>query len=224
MKPITDRYVENVYAYLDVILPQYAAPTIIEIGAARGEDTALMHNLNGRGRYLAFEPEPRNLTMLRDLQLPNIEIIPMAVGNVNGPLTFHQSSGWNPHAGDRQKYDHSLSGSIRTPKNHLNIAPWCAFNSSITVECVRLDDFCAANGVYHVDFIWCDIQGAEIDFINGATNVLKTLHYLYMEYNDSEMYEGQPNLDELMSHLPGYELVHRFPDDVLLWNTRSDAR
>ncbi len=42
-----------------------------------------------------------------------------------------------------------------------------------------------------IDFIYCDIQGAEKQMIAGANESLKKTRYLYTEYSNSEDYENQ---------------------------------
>jgi hypothetical protein len=52
------------------------------------------------------------------------------------------------------------------------------------------------NDISFIDFIWADVQGAEEDLILGGLDTLrKRTKYLFTEYNNSEMYEGQINLN-----------------------------
>ena len=41
----------------------------------------------------------------------------------------------------------------------------------------------------------------------------------HCEYSNEELYEGEPTLERLLELMPGFEIVHRLPDDVLLRNT-----
>jgi hypothetical protein len=86
------------------------------------------------------------------------------------------------------------------------------------VETMRLDTFTQRNRITRIDFIWADVQGAEADLIAGATESLKFTRYVYTEYNENEMYQGQVGLRKLIELLPEFEVVVRFPDDVLLRN------
>ena len=74
-----------------------------------------------------------------------------------------------------------------------------------------------------IDFIWADTQGAEGAIIRGATETLKFTKYLYTEFSDYEMYEGQINLDGILKLLPTWKVLKiyetQFRDDnVLLEN------
>ena len=75
-----------------------------------------------------------------------------------------------------------------------------------------------------VDFIWADVQGAEGDMIRGGLRVLSRTRYLYTEWSDDELYEGQATLTEILRLLPDFRVVELWSDDVLLENTRLASR
>ena len=68
-----------------------------------------------------------------------------------------------------------------------------------------------------------DVQGAEGDVIEGGREILKRTRYLYTEYSDKELYEGELTLQQILSTLPGEWKVlkkyeRRNDGDVLLRN------
>jgi hypothetical protein len=73
-----------------------------------------------------------------------------------------------------------------------------------------------------IDFIWADVQGAEGDLVRGGNEALRRTRFLYTEFNDDELYEGQATLRDLLGMLPDFEIVRRYDDDVLLRNTAVD--
>jgi hypothetical protein len=89
-----------------------------------------------------------------------------------------------------------------------------------SVTSMRFDSFKKMIGLENeiIDFIWADIQGAEIDLIKGGTKSFEKVKYLYTEYNNSELYEGEIGLTEICNLLPNYEIVYDFGGDVLLKN------
>jgi FkbM family methyltransferase len=194
----------------DWVQARFAAPgpkTFLELGAHCGTDTAWLAALPGV-RLHAFEPDPRN-----DLPpLPNVRLQRAAVSDRDGSAPFILSSqGWGR--------EWTYSSSLRTPKRHLQRFP-VSFGSTIEVSTVTLDRYCATEGIDVVDFIWADIQGAEADMIRGARAALSRTRYLYTEYSDDELYEGQASLDEMLGLLPDFRVLELWPDDVLLENTR----
>ena len=86
------------------------------------------------------------------------------------------------------------------------------------MQTLTLDDWCSQNDIANVDFIWMDTQGAEGDVIAGARNILQKTRFLYTEYSNNELYEGQLSLKELLAHLPSFDVIAKYPGDVLLRN------
>jgi hypothetical protein len=113
-----------------------------------------------------------------------------------------------------------LSGSIRKPKEHLDVYPWCKFESKIVVKTRTLDSWAREEGVGVIDLIWADVQGAEADLIAGGKEALRRTRYFYTEYSNAELYEGQANLKQLLRLLPDFHVVHRYENDILLRNVR----
>ena len=144
-----------------------------------------------------------------------MKLFEIAVSDRTGQIDFHMSTSDDPSG---EGFDQS--GSIRRPKNHLIEHDWVKFEKTTTVATSRLDDWCAANGVSQIDFIWMDVQGAEADVIAGAPNILQKTRFLYTEYSNNELYEGQVSLRKLLALLPSFEVVTRYPGDVLLRNRK----
>jgi hypothetical protein len=86
------------------------------------------------------------------------------------------------------------------------------------VKCYKFDTYYKEVNPGIIDFIWADIQGAEIDMIEGGREALSKTRYLYTEYSNSELYEGEIGLEEIMKKLPGWSLVEDYGGDVLLKN------
>jgi FkbM family methyltransferase len=155
-----------------------------------------------------------------------VKLYETVISDRNGCIKFYQSGGgrkekeFNPEneSGFRPEgWDYS--GSIRQPKVHSIIAPWITFEET-TVKSVTLDTWCNEDGVKNIDFIWMDVQGAEIDVFRGGENILARTRFIYTEYGNLEYYKGQYNLKRLLRYLRDFEIVIRCPGDVLLRNKR----
>ena len=72
----------------------------------------------------------------------------------------------------------------------------------------------------HRPAVEVDVQGAEQDVIAGAPTILQKTRFLYTEYSNNELYEGQLSLKRLLALLPSFEVEARYPGDVLLRNRR----
>ena len=195
-------------------------PVILEIGANNGSDTRQFLETFELGLFYCFEPDPRAWAKLNEIKDERCIKFNYAISDKDGYAKFHQSSG-RPPGKQFDGIDWDLSGSLRTPKNHIKVHPWCKFDKQITVQTMRLDTWADDFEIDMIDFIWCDTQGAEIDVIKGGHNTItKRTRYLYTEYEDQEMYEGQINLKQILKMLPGFDLYKDFGTDALLVNTR----
>ena len=182
----------------------------LELGSHVGTDTEWMAALEHVTIH-AFEPDPRNNQPVRS----NVIQHRLAVGVSDGCVPFILSeSGWG------QRWTHSSS--TKKPKNHLHRYP-VIYGDTTEVQAITLDTYCRSQGLELIDFIWADIEGAEGDMIRGGQRTLKNTRYLFTEYSDDELYEGQASLREIVNMLPDFRVVELWPDDVLLEN-RALAR
>ncbi len=197
-------------------------PLIVEVGANAGQTTRELLHAMPRATLHAFEPDPRAIAKFRQQAWPpGVRLHECALGAVAGQATFHQSAGEEHLPGYEAGWDQS--GSIHRPLGHLQKWPWIRFDRQITVPVTTLDAWAAEQGITAVDFIWSDAQGAEGDLIDGASGLLPRVRYLYTEYCNGEIYEGQPDLAQLAAKLPDFELVRRFQWDALFRNRRWPA-
>jgi FkbM family methyltransferase len=199
-----------IYHHLRQILPDH--PVIFEIGAHIGTDTCALVRMAKPSLYVAFEPDPRNLIKLYELkEYLDFELYPYGVSDRIGKATFWQSHGQAP--GNQR--EHTDSSSLKEPIKPGR--PWISF-SQTEIETVTLDWFCEERSISHVDFIWMDVQGAELDVIRGGQRCLRNTDYLYTEYREGmPLYRGQPDLDAILGALPGsWEIKDRTKTDVLL--------
>lgn len=192
-------------------------PVILEIGANNGNDTRQFLDTFKRGKFYAFEPDPRAFAKLDKMQEERLFKYQMAIGNKNGTAEFHQSSGRPP--GYDKSIDWDLSGSMRKPKNHIPIHPWCKFKTTITVQVMKLDTWIESQDIDIIDFAWVDTQGCEEDVISGGRNTIRDkVRFFYTEYSNSELYEGEITREQILKMLPEYDLYKDFGTDLLLAN------
>ena len=173
--------------------------------------------------YFGFDPDTRFEQSYRNkfAAFPNIQVVKKAIGAVTQKAPFYLSSGYEKDSGGAILHSFFASSSIKKPTDViLQTYPHMKFDESQPVDVISLDDFCAENKVESIHLIWADIQGAELDMIKGGIDALKKTKYLYTEYNTIEVYEGCPNLQDLLNALPDWEVVEDFGSDVLLINKK----
>jgi len=140
---------------------------VVDIGANIGYFTLIFAKLVGKnGSVFAFEPELNNFNILKK----NIEINNYANVKLVKKAISDKTKIMRLFLNDSNKGSHTLG----KQKNN---------KQSTEIESVRLDDFFDINN--KIDFIKIDIEGAEIDAINGMSKILqnnKDLKIL-IEYN-----------------------------------------
>lgn len=171
-------------------LPQ--APVIVEAGAYKGWDTIEMAKTWPRGRIYAFEPVPKLFSVLLRTarRYNNIHCIQMALGERAGSVSMYISSGGSDG-----------SSSLMKPKAHLIEVPDTFFDKTITVASTTLDDWAAKQQVDKCDFLWLDMQGAELAAIKASPRIVATVRVIYLEVSRTEIYAGCPLYPEVRAYL-----------------------
>ena len=195
--------------------------TIVEIGMHFGTDTQDFRKMHPNARIVSFEPDPRNIKMIKKLGNDKLcELYELAVSNTNEPMDFYLSSGNSTGLLNDlllNENDWSCSSSLKKPTNHLLKHRWVTFPNKVEVNCTKLDDFLPLKNT-KIDFMWVDVQGAEDLVFSCAQETLKNTHYDYTEYSNQELYEKQLNLDGVLNLFPGFKVLYDYGGDVLLEN------
>jgi FkbM family methyltransferase len=130
---------------------------VIDIGANMGWYSINIAKTYPASKVHAFEPIPKTYSFLeKNIQLnkvSNITAYPFGLSNERKDLTFYfypEGSGNASSANLSERTDAEL----------------------VTCHVERLDDFVASSNL-HVDFIKCDVEGAELFAFQGATETLK---------------------------------------------------
>jgi FkbM family methyltransferase len=205
------------------IISQSAKPIVFEFGMCDGYHSNLLLDIlsNNSQNFIYHGCEP--VKELYDSIVLNYKKgyaakHNLAIGSNDMIVDFYKSGGERIENGAVMDRYYG-SSSIRKPK--LVTDAWKSMTFEKTsVTSVTFDNLKEIVGLKDeiIDFIWADIQGAEVDMITGGLKALEKTRYLYTEYNNSELYEGEIGLEGICSMLPDFEIVHDFKGDVLLRN------
>lgn len=124
---------------------------VVDVGAYPGDYAVYASRKIGKnGKIICFEPDPRNRRILRrNLErekFNNFIIVPKGLWNENTKLNLENSDGL-----------HSYLSS----------------NSGEKIDVVKLDDELNMLGINKIDVLKMDIEGAEIEAIQGAIKTLR---------------------------------------------------
>ncbi|MBU6500544.1 MAG: FkbM family methyltransferase [Patescibacteria group bacterium] len=157
--------------------------TVMDIGANFGWYTMDFARLNApNGLVFAFEPTPeayRNLT--ENVRLNGLDSPPRVI-SINSAVGGEK--------GKTKIYIPRKLGSAFATLNPSTIKKDFVDLEATEVYKTTLDEFLAtsANAPKHIDFIKCDVEGAELEVIKGARKTLSGEHppLLYVEVNENK--------------------------------------
>ncbi len=173
-------------------LPQ--RPIIVEAGICDGTDTLEFAKIFPEGKIHGFECLPHYLQLAtqRLSQYSNVALYPFALNDTSADVEFHVST---------LKGEFYGSGSLLAPNLHKTVHPEIKFDRQIKVKSISLDDWMVEYKIDHVDFLWLDLQGAELRALHGANKILKDVKAIFTEVSLIETYKDVPLYGEVKSFL-----------------------
>jgi FkbM family methyltransferase len=173
---------------------------ILDIGAGQGEDLATFSGAVGpRGRVIAIEAHPTNVDALKgiikELHLGNVDLVECAATSWEG------------------------SAYAQNGANYLeNRVEQTRFEGSLEVQCRRVDDICKERGIAEIALIKMNIEGGEVDAIEGAAECLKLARYAVIACHDfraaQELGEQFRTRDAVKARLTALGFESAFRDDA----------
>ncbi|MCX7593322.1 MAG: FkbM family methyltransferase [Fischerella sp.] len=185
---------------------------VFDIGANIGDYSILFSKLVGcSGKVYSFEPASSTFKILQErlikFQCNNVHVFKKAVFSKQTQIEFNefpeQFSVWNSIGRPQMLDPHGSGQYIPIVKTEV-------------VETVTLDSFCKSHNISKIDYLKIDVEGAEIDVIQGGIELLKNKAIGFIQFEISQkMLEGlnwsaQPVFDILNEN--GYE-CHRINSD-----------
>ena len=174
---------------------------VFDVGACEGEESIRYKNIFPKSLIYLFEPLPKNQQLILDnikkYNLENLKLIPAALSDVNGNTEFYISSGRPDDIQTNLDWDFgNKSSSLLAPQKD-NLPKWLNFNEVIKVQTMTLDFFLKENKITNVDFVHMDVQGAELQVLEGAKDKIKNIKAIWLEVSNVELYKNQPLTDEI---------------------------
>ncbi len=133
------------------------APLVFDVGANNGDWSCLIRKAYPQSKIFLFEPLPACQKIISDMNIPNSELIPMAVTSGNGlaKLYITQASGISSL---HERNDSYFADQIF---------------STIDVQTVMLDSVIENYKLRNIDFVKMDIEGHELEALKGARKSLE---------------------------------------------------
>lgn len=178
-------------------------PVVVDGGAAIETEDSVGAFLDvfADPEVLAFEPRPAKAAELESrYRNQRVTVHPLALGDENTTIELNLSGG--------------SSSPLDVSSSKIDVT------STIDVEQVRLDDFLDGEP----DVLKLDLQGYELQALDGATDLLSRVDVVLTEINFQPLYHGSATFSDidrrLRSH--GFELfnmydIHTWTSGELVW-------
>ena len=130
--------------------------TVIDVGAHIGLFTLRCLKVYNSPLVVAIEPNPKNVQLLRKNLLlnkvsNNVIVVKAAANSKSGKVNLYVA-------------DESGRSSLEPGEHFLNI---------VKVDAVTIDELVHSLNLYSVDYIKVDVEGAELEVINGARGTIR---------------------------------------------------
>jgi len=174
------------------------APEIVYVMCgARGEVRNRLTAALPRARFLGFEPDEKAHQQLARHAPPGYTYYKAAVGGREENRTLYVTR--EPLCSSLLKPNASFCGRFTDCAAQIEVV------EQRTVETVSLNNFLPGAGVTSCDFLELDVQGAELEILQGAGRFLAgSLVGLKTEAEFSPIYENQPVFAALDEYLRGF--------------------
>ena len=182
----------------------FSGNIVVDLGANIGYFTCLLAKIVGEdGKVFAFEPDPRNLKLLRrniqENNYKNVIIADKAVSDVNGSCTLYSS---------QKKF--GANRIFESKKNQTqDFIP-------IKSETICLDDyFEKQNLLKKIDFIKIDVEGSEFRAFNGMKKILELNNNLkiFTEIAPSLLEDAGSSGKQVLDFLQEHKFINFFISD-----------
>lgn len=186
---------------------------IVDGGAFHGHFTKALYRKLSRSRFLLFEPSPKSFQrLLRNFHNnPALICENLAIGAASGLAQLHLNKS-------------SLTNSLKFTSNTSKIyhGDLCQTIDTCEVGVCSLDQYFSQSDLSYPDIIKLDLQGGELDAINGGTRCLSHARIVLCEVQFVKLYDGSALFSELNAKLEalGFQLFQIFD----LASDRSSGR
>lgn len=177
------------------ILLEKESISIIDLGAAGGIEPRWA-KISAYLNYFGFEPDSRAIQLAPNKEFKSYTVIPSLVSNESGYKDLYISH----EEGKSSIYQPNIEFISRFPNSKR-------FKTvkTVSLETATIDTLIKQE----IDFIKLDIQGAELDALQGSQEVLKSVLGIESEVEFMELYKSQPLFSRVNDFLlkQGFEFI-----------------
>ena len=189
-------------------------PCVVDIGARNGVDEDFL-SIGWATKVIGFEPEPEEairLSQRHDSRWKEVVVLPFAVGGTCGAATLHIPA--TSEGASLLRHNPSMVGLFGYENLHI-------VEHEVPVKTVTLDYLKETGSLPRVDYLKIDIEGAELDVLRSAKNVLRDCVSIKVECSFLEQRLNQPLIWEVAQFLLGEGFAIVGTRAVRRWRRRN---
>lgn len=199
--------------------------TVFEVGARYGDESIQLSKHFSESTIYSFECNPRTIDICRQnlSSYANIRFYDVGMGDTPGYFPFYA-----------YRHDNDGASSLYKRIDYAE-TQYIAGN----IQCVRLCDFVDKLKIDSIDLLCMDVQGYELNILQGANDFIHKIKYIIMEepkriVNERYLpkglhskYIGSPTSEEIHSFMThnGFVEIERIDEndieDNVMWVNRS---
>ena len=185
---------DDPYNAISLLLDREKTKIIIDAGASIGNTTKKLSDIFPLAKVYAIEPYPPFYEELNKkvYQNKNIKTKRIAFSNINSSaiLKINRSPGTNSLLYSSKDGESIYGNSFDTLKE-------------LVVKCETIDHFIDFHSIKNVDLLKMDLQGSELDALEGANSILKSgkIKCILIEIMFQKHYKSQPLADKILHKL-----------------------
>jgi FkbM family methyltransferase len=174
----------------------------VDAGASDGTWTRGLKRIYPDAKVLCIEPRegPQQELRLLAARLPGIHVTADVLDATERSAVFHES--------------HTQSSLLRNPRGR-------AFGTVRQIRTTTLDHIIRRLGLPYPDFIKADLQGAELEFLRGASECLRHAQAVVLEVLFIPLYEAAPLAADVFAFMR--DRGFRCHDFLLMWHRPLDG-
>ena len=180
---------------------------LLDVGAHQGQFSVMAHYIRPRVAIMAYEPQSAAADIFRAVlnRATNVTLHQIALGDADAEVEMNISR--------RSDSSSLLPTSEELPKLFKNTE----HHATERVRVARLDSFPEHWQHAQRAFLKIDVQGLELQVLQGAPEALKHCAYVYVECSHVELYRGQALFDDVKTFLEerGFHVTKRLNEDVI---------
>ncbi len=191
------------------MLRSIEAAQVLDVGANRGQFALAARQAFPRARIDCFEPIPDAVRTLDAVFRGDtrVRVHACAIGSTAGKMHMHIS------------LREDSSSLLPISAQQTRVFPGTGESSSITVSVDTLQNRVTTSELIHPTLLKVDVQGFELQVLEGAGSLLPHIDYVYCECSYIELYSDQSLADEVIDFLRAHQLLL-----VGVYNTTYDSR